>query len=57
MEIRPYQDEAIEGTFKAWEEFDRVLGVMGTGGGKTCIAAEIARRRASVGPTLFLADA
>ena len=57
MQERPYQNEAIEGTFKAWEEFDKVLGVMATGGGKTVVAAEIARRRASAGPTLFIADA
>lgn len=43
--LRPYQDECVESVFAAWNAGRRApLIVVATGGGKTVIAAEIARR-------------
>jgi superfamily II DNA or RNA helicase len=55
LELRPYQQQAIEGVFAAWMEFDRVLGVAPTGAGKTINFAHIAVRRIDVGSVLILA--
>ena len=55
--IRPYQEEAIRDTCRALMEFDRVLLVMATGGGKTVIAGELVKAFVGIGPILFLADA
>ena len=57
MNMRPYQHEAIEAVLADLCELDRVLCVLATGGGKTVIAGELARRFIPVGPVLFLADA
>ncbi|MCZ7637653.1 MAG: DEAD/DEAH box helicase family protein [Verrucomicrobia bacterium] len=57
MTLRPYQPRFVDAMLGALVEFDRVLGVMGTGGGKTCCAGEICRRCLPFGPVLFLADA
>ena len=42
-------------TLKAWQQFDRLLGIAAVGAGKTIIAAHIIRARQPEGPTLFLA--
>lgn len=55
MALHPYQVEFVNGAVHAFKEFDRVLGVMATGGGKTVCAAELFRT--SPGRMLFLADA
>ena len=55
--LRPYQHEAVEAVLSDLMEIDRALIVLATGGGKTVIAGEIARRFMPVGPVLFLADA
>ena len=57
MNMRPYQAEAVEAVLADLMEIDRALIVLATGGGKTVIAGEIARRFLCVGPVLFLADA
>jgi superfamily II DNA or RNA helicase len=56
MTPRPYQLEAVERTESAFREFDKVLGVLPTGGGKTCVFSWLASRRAVKGQrTLILA--
>lgn len=45
MILRDYQESAVEGTFKAWENHASVLGCLPTGGGKTVIAGEVIKRR------------
>jgi superfamily II DNA or RNA helicase len=55
LELRPYQQQAVDGVFVAWSEFDRVLGVAPTGSGKTIKFAHIAHRRAQTGRVLILA--
>jgi superfamily II DNA or RNA helicase len=53
--LRLYQQQAVDGVFAAWNEFDRVLGVAPTGSGKTIQFAHIAARRIDAGPVLILA--
>ena len=45
MQLRPYQNELVEAVRSAWREGCRApCIVLGCGGGKSCIVAEIARR-------------
>ena len=55
MELRPYQRDFCNAVLKDLEEYQRLLGVLPTGAGKTIVSAEILHRynRSS----LFLADA
>ena len=55
MELRPYQRDFCDAVLKDPEEYQRLLGVLPTGAGKTIVSAEILHRynRSS----LFLADA
>jgi len=55
LDLRLYQQQAVDGVFAAWSEFDRVLGVAPTGSGKTIKFAHIAARRIDAGPVLILA--
>jgi superfamily II DNA or RNA helicase len=43
--LRQYQEDAVAAVFAEWEKVNSVLGVAGTGSGKTNIACEIIRRR------------
>jgi len=42
--LRPYQEQAVDGIFRAWEENDSTLLVMATGTGKTEVFSEIIKR-------------
>ncbi len=42
MELRPYQNEAIDGTYAALQSADSALGICATGGGKTTIFSVLA---------------
>lgn len=53
MQLRPYQEQCISQVFEAWIDYRKVLAVLPTGGGKTIIFANIARR--ADGRTLILA--
>ena len=53
MQLRPYQEQCIGQVFEAWIDYRKVLAVLPTGGGKTIIFANIARR--ADGRTLILA--
>lgn len=45
MQLRPYQNDLVEGVRTAWREgYKAPCIVLGCGGGKSCIVAEIARR-------------
>ena len=45
MELRPYQSDLVEQVRQAWKEgYKAPCIVLGCGGGKSCIVAEIARR-------------
>ena len=44
MTMRPYQDAAVEGAFRAWEDCSSALIVLPTGLGKTVVFSEIVRR-------------
>jgi len=44
MKMRPYQENAIAGAFKAWEDNTSALIVLPTGLGKTVVFSEIVRR-------------
>lgn len=54
ISLRPYQLEAIEAIFRKWVEYDRLLLIQPTGGGKTLQFAHVAQRRAAVGPVTIL---
>lgn len=53
MELRPYQNEAIEAINDSWREWDREILVLPTGCGKTVVFNTIAHQRP--GRTLILA--
>lgn len=55
MQLRPYQEKAVDSTLLAWRTYRRLLGVAATGAGKTVIAAHILLKRLSDGPALFVA--
>lgn len=42
--LRPYQEQALEGIFRAWDEHASTLLVMATGTGKTEVFSEVIRR-------------
>ena len=44
MELRPYQQKAVDSIFKSWGEFDKTLLVLPTGCGKTVCFAKVAER-------------
>jgi superfamily II DNA or RNA helicase len=55
MDLRPYQQQAINSVLTKWKEFNRLLGVAPTGSGKTIKFAHIAKARARAGRVLILA--
>jgi len=56
MTLRPYQQDCITATEKAFGEHDRLLDVMPTGSGKTVVFSHLAQNRAAKGQrTLILA--
>lgn len=45
MQLRPYQNDLVEQVRQSWRDgFKAPCIVLGCGGGKSCIVAEIARR-------------
>jgi superfamily II DNA or RNA helicase len=56
FELRGYQREALVSVFKAWQEFDRILGVAPTGSGKGLLLAAIIQvgQRIDPRPALIL---
>lgn len=54
MPLRPYQQEAVDATFAAWKDFDRVLIVCPTGTGKTVIFAEITKKEIAAGRRVLI---
>ncbi len=57
MNLRPYQLDCQSAFQRGWEEFDKQLGVVPTGGGKTIIFSKMARVAADAGErTLVLVD-
>ncbi len=44
MNLRPYQQAAVDGAFRAWEEHTSALVVLPTGLGKTVVFSEIVRQ-------------
>jgi superfamily II DNA or RNA helicase len=55
LTLRPYQEEAVAGVLRSWQDFDRALGVAPTAAGKTVIFAKIIEARLDNGPCLVLA--
>jgi len=55
MELRPYQQEAIQAVTRDLWEHQRILGVAATGAGKTIIASALMSK--AKGRALFIADA
>lgn len=43
MELRPYQQEAVEAIFEEWKTNKSTMTVLPTGCGKTVIFSEVAR--------------
>lgn len=54
MILRTYQQACLSGNAKAFEEFDRVLDVIPTGGGKTIIFSNEAQRRNESGERVLI---
>ena len=44
MQLRPYQQKAVDDTLAGFEKFQRQLGVIPTGGGKTIVFSSLAKR-------------
>ena len=55
MTLRPYQNEAVDAIYAAWQEHQSVLAVLATGLGKTVIAADVIIRWPGPGRILFIA--
>jgi superfamily II DNA or RNA helicase len=55
VNLRSYQQQAVDSVLAKWREFRRLLGVSPTGSGKTLIFAFIAWMRLQFGPVLILA--
>jgi superfamily II DNA or RNA helicase len=53
--LHGYQQEAVAGVFKSWQQFDRSLLIAPTGSGKTIMFSEITDQRQPFGRTLILA--
>src|ERR1700745_403626 len=53
--LRPYQLESCTKILEAWREYDRVLLVLPTAGGKTIAFSSVTRTRLGVGKVLVLA--
>jgi superfamily II DNA or RNA helicase len=53
--LHPYQEKAHQGILKSWENYDRVLLVIPTAGGKTIVFSFVIKARLHLGPTLVLA--
>lgn len=45
LNLRPYQNDAIESIFNEWQKFDRLLMVAATGTGKTVTFSNVIRKR------------
>jgi superfamily II DNA or RNA helicase len=57
LELRPYQQTAVDSTWTMFEEYRRLLGVAATGAGKTIMFSALAGRVCEeAGSTLILAD-
>jgi superfamily II DNA or RNA helicase len=56
MQLRPYQEDAVNGILKSWKEFPSSMTVVATGGGKTVIAAAVASRVLKEGRVLYIAN-
>ena len=54
MTPRPYQLTTVEKTEAAFKEFDRVLDVLPTGSGKTCIFSWLAEHRQKIGERVLI---
>jgi len=54
MKPRQYQSDCLVQTERAFEEFDRVLNVLPTGGGKTCIFSWMAESRMAKGERVLI---
>lgn len=55
MELRDYQNEAIEAIRNEWKDHNRTLLVLPTGCGKTIVFSKVAQARAKLGRVLILA--
>jgi superfamily II DNA or RNA helicase len=55
MQLRTYQQEAINAILDKWKTYDKLLLVQPTGSGKTIVFSQIAKARLGHGRTLILA--
>ena len=49
MELRPYQQRAVDAVFNSWREFSKTLLVLPTGTGKTIVFSKVAERALNEG--------
>ena len=54
MELRNYQQQAIDGAYKSWGTYRKVLEVLPTGSGKTIIFAHITKREVEEGNRVLI---
>lgn len=54
MELRPYQQQAIESIFKEWEDKQKTLLVLPTGCGKTIVFAKVAEECVRLGHRVLI---
>ena len=54
MELRPYQQEAVEAIFEEWKTNKSTMIVIPTGGGKTVIFSEVARQLYESGKRILM---
>lgn len=55
IRLRPYQKDAVDAIYAAWQQHQSILAVLATGLGKTVIAADVIHRWPGEGRILFIA--
>jgi len=54
MNLRPYQEAAIAGIYKSWEQYSKTLLVLPTGTGKTIVFSHVAKREVEAGNRVLI---
>lgn len=54
MNLRPYQEAALDGIYRSWREFKRTLLVLPTGTGKTIVFSHVAQREVEQGRRVLI---
>jgi superfamily II DNA or RNA helicase len=54
MNLRPYQEQAVAGIYRSWQQWRKTLLVLPTGCGKTIVFAHMAAREVEAGNRVLI---